>query len=119
LVKSKKQALETLVVYDDLDLPLGTMKLSFGRSSGGHNGLESVIRAVKTKDFPRIRIGVSPATPGGKIKKPAGEEAVLKFLLGRFSDKEFEAIKKVFKKAGEAMEIVVSDGYQMSMNRFN
>jgi PTH1 family peptidyl-tRNA hydrolase len=119
LVKSKKAALETLVVYDDLDLPIGTMKLSFGRSSGGHNGLESIIRVVHTKDFPRIRIGVSPATPGGKIRKPAGDEAVLKFLLGRFSDKEFEAIKKTFKKAGEAMEVSVTDGYQMAMNQFN
>lgn len=119
LVKSKKAALDTVVVYDDLDLPLGMMKLSFGRSSGGHNGLESIIRAIHTKDFPRIRIGVSPATPGGKLKKPAGEEAVLKFLLGKFSEKERDALKKVFKKAGEAMEVAATEGYQMAMNHFN
>ena len=119
LVKSKKAALDALVVYDDMDLPIGTMKLSFGRSSGGHNGLESIIRALKTKDFPRLRIGVSPATPGGKIKKPAGEEAVLKFLLSKFSEKERDALKKEFKKAGEAMEVAVTDGYQLAMNHFN
>lgn len=119
LVKSKKAALDIVVVYDDLDLPSGVMKLSFGRSSGGHNGLESIIRAVHTKDFPRIRIGVSPATPGGKIKKPAGEEAVLKFLLGRFSEKEYDVLKKTFKKANDAIEVAVTEGYQMAMNRFN
>ena len=81
--------------------------------------MESIIRALKTKDFPRIRIGVSPATPGGKIKKPAGEQAVLKFLLNSFSPNERLALTKVFKKAGEAMEVAVTDGYQMAMNRFN
>jgi len=119
LVKSKKAALDLLVVYDDLDLPLGSMKISFGRSSGGHNGLESIIRSVKTKDFPRVRLGVSPATPGGKTRKPAGEKKVLDFLLGGFSNKEEESLKKIFKKAGEAMELSVSEGYQMAMNTFN
>lgn len=119
LAKSKKAAADLLVVYDDMDLPIGTMKISFGRSSGGHNGLESIIRSLKTKDFPRLRIGVSPATPGGKLKKPAGEEAVLKFLLGRFSEKELEALKKEFKKTSDAIEIAVTEGYQMAMNRFN
>jgi len=119
LVKSKKAAESLLVVYDDLDLPLGALKISFGRSSGGHNGLESVIRAVKTKDFPRVRIGVSPATPSGKIKKPGGEKAVLQFLLGAFTKKEREALPVIFKKAGEAIALTISDGYPAAMNKYN
>ena len=119
LIGSKKAAAKLLVVYDDLDLPFGTMKISFGRSSGGHNGLESIIRAVKTRDFPRLRLGVSPATPSGKLKKPAGEKKVLDFLLGDFSKKEREALPKFFKEAGEAVAVAVEEGYQIGMNRFN
>ncbi|MDO8523843.1 MAG: aminoacyl-tRNA hydrolase [bacterium] len=119
LVKSKKAAANLLVVYDDLDMPFGTLRFSFGRSSGGHNGLESVIRALKTKDFPRMRLGISPATPGGKLKKPSGEKKVLEFLLSSFSKSDNGALSKVFKKAGEAMEVAVTDGYQIAMNKFN
>ncbi|MDE2078781.1 MAG: aminoacyl-tRNA hydrolase [Patescibacteria group bacterium] len=119
LVSSKKAAEKLLVVYDDLDLPLGAMKISFGRSSGGHNGLESIIRAVKTRDFPRIRLGVAPSTPSGKVKKPAGEQKVVDFLLGDFSKKDHEALPKIFKRAGEAMEVCVAEGYQMGMNKYN
>ncbi|MBV9349389.1 MAG: aminoacyl-tRNA hydrolase [Patescibacteria group bacterium] len=119
LVKSKKAAADLLVVYDDLDMPFGAMRFSYGRSSGGHNGVESVIRALKTRDFPRLRLGVSPATPSGKLKKPAGEKKVLDFLLGRFSKSEIVSLAKIFKKAGEAMEIAISEGYQAGMNRFN
>ncbi|MES2014762.1 MAG: aminoacyl-tRNA hydrolase [Patescibacteria group bacterium] len=119
LVKSKKAALELLVVYDDLDIPFGIKKISFGRSSGGHNGLESIIRAVKTKDFPRLRLGVSPATPSGKIRKPLGEKKVLDFLLGEFSKKERETLPKVFKTAGEVIASTVTDGYVIAMNHCN
>ncbi len=119
LVKSKKAAAGLLVVYDDLDMPFGTLRFSFGRSSGGHNGLESIIRAMKTKDFPRLRLGISSATPSGKIRKPSGEKKVLDFILDSFSKSENDALSKVFKKADEAMEVSVTQGYQVAMNRFN
>ena len=119
LVKTKKAANDLLVVYDDLDMPFGHLRVSYGRSSGGHNGLESIIRALKTKDFPRLRVGVSPATPSGKIRKPSGEKKILDFLLGTFSKSEQGALSKVFKKADEVIVVAVSDGYQMAMNQFN
>ena len=75
LIKSKKTAEQLVVVYDDLDLPLGTLKVSFNRGSGGHRGLDSIIKALKTREFTRIRIGTSSATPSGKIKKPIGEKS--------------------------------------------
>ncbi len=118
-VKSKKAAEKLIVVYDDIDLPLGSMKISWDKGSGGHRGLESVIKAVKTKEFIRIRIGVSPSTPSGKIKKPQGEKKVLDFILGNFSPKEKEILKKVFKKASEAIEVIVSEGREVAMNKFN
>ncbi len=119
IIKSKKAAENLIIVYDDIDLPLGTIKISFDKSSGGHNGLESVIKAVKTREFTRVRIGVAPATPKGKIKKPSGEDAVLKFLLGNFSPKETEILKKVFKTVAEALETILEDGRDKAMNLYN
>ena len=58
IVKSKKAAEKLIVIYDDLDLPLGSLKVSYNRSSGGHRGLESIIKALKTEAFIRIRIGI-------------------------------------------------------------
>lgn len=119
LAGSLRKAEKCLVVYDELDLPLGSIKLSFGRGSGGHNGIESVIRNIKTRDFPRIRVGISPTTPSGKMKKPSGELAVVDYILGKFKPAELEQLKKVGKKVLEAIEVVVTDGRQVAMNQFN
>ena len=118
-VKSAKAAQRLVVVYDDLDLPLGKMKISFDRGSGGHKGLESIIRAIKTKAFARIRIGVSPATPSGKTKKPSGEQEVIDFILKEFKEAEMKELKKVFKKAAEAVEVIVTQGLDRAMNEYN
>jgi len=118
-VKSTKAAEKLVVLYDDLDLALGTMKISFDRGSGGHKGLESVIRAVKTKKFTRIRIGVSPSTSSGKLKKPSGEKDVLDFILAKFKPAEMELLKRVFKRADAALEAIVTTGYVKAMNEFN
>jgi PTH1 family peptidyl-tRNA hydrolase len=84
LIKTKKDLKDLVVIYDDIDLPLGKMKISFNRSSGGHNGLGSVIKYLKSEEFLRIRVGISPSTPKGVVKKPKGEKAVIKFIqIGR------------------------------------
>ena len=118
-VRSQKAAERLVVVYDDLDLPLGTMKLSFDRGSGGHKGLESVIRAVGTKKFTRVRIGISPTTAAGKPKKPGGEKEVLDFILAKFRPTETEILRRVFKKSTEAMSAIVLEGVTRAMNEFN
>ena len=118
-VKSQKAAERMVVIYDDLDLPLGSLKLSFNRGSGGHKGVESIMRAVKTKKFTRVRVGVSPETLGGKLKKPQGEDDVVKFILSKFKPAELDEMKKVFKKVAGALEAVVADGPQIAMNKFN
>ncbi|MBY0539235.1 aminoacyl-tRNA hydrolase [Patescibacteria group bacterium] len=118
-VKSKKDVDNLIVIHDELDMPLGTFKISRGKSSGGHNGVESVIKAVKTKNFIRIRVGVSPKTPKGIAKKPTGEEKVLKFLLGKFSPDNLTEYKKVMKKVIEAVETIAVEGHTVAMNRFN
>lgn len=119
LITSTKKAEALIVAHDDIDLPLGTLKITFGRGSGGHKGIESIMRAIKTKDFVRIRIGVAPTTPSGKIKKPKGERAIVDFIIGAFKPKELEVIKKTITKACHAVETIVADGRATAMNQFN
>jgi peptidyl-tRNA hydrolase, PTH1 family len=118
-IKSKKDLDKLVVVYDDLDLPIGKIKISFNKSSGGHNGLQSVINHVKSLEFTRIRIGVSPSTSTGKIRKPKGEDAVLKFLLKDFKEDEQKELKKISKIVGEALVVLSDDGREKAMNLFN
>ncbi|MFQ5662039.1 MAG: aminoacyl-tRNA hydrolase [Candidatus Paceibacteria bacterium] len=119
LITSKKKAENLIVIYDDLDIPLGKFKISFGRGSGGHKGIESIVRSIKTKDFIRIRVGISPVTPSGKIKKPKGEEKIKDFILGNFSKKETETFKKVLGKVNDALETIIKEGRAKAMNKFN
>lgn len=119
LVATKKDLDKVVVMYDDLDLPIGRIKLSFNRSSGGHNGLGSIIKSVKSEEFLRIRVGISPHTPGGKIKKPTGEKAVMDFLLKDFKEKEIAELKKISKKIGEALVSFSADGKDKTMSIFN
>lgn len=119
IITSKKKAESLIVVYDDLDMPLGKLKISFGRGSGGHKGIESIARAIKTKDFVRIRVGISPTTSSGKIKKPKGESAIVDFIIGDFKKKELEIIKKTTKKVNSAIETIINEGRARAMNEFN
>lgn len=118
-VENQKQAEKMLVIYDDLDLPFGKSKISFNKSSGGHKGIDSIIKAIKTEKFARIRVGISPTTPSGKIKKPSGEEQVTKVILGKFKDEEIKELKKLSKKVHEALTTFVNDGLEIAMNGFN
>lgn len=118
-VKSVKAAKNLVVVYDDLDLPLGKIKLSFGRGSGGHKGMESIMRAIKTKDFVRIRIGISKATKKGVAKKVSGEDEVMDYVLSTFRKPEMETLEGVLKTIDEALAIIITEGYERAMNQFN
>lgn len=118
-VKSEKAAERLIVVYDDIDLPLGTLRIAFGRGSGGHKGIESVARSIKTKNFVRVRVGVAPTTPSGKIKKPHGEQAVIDFVLGKFTKKQQDEVEQIVKRAVEATAAIVADGRAAAMNAFN
>ena len=110
---------DIVVIYDDVDLPIGKMKISYDRSSGGHNGLESIIKKLKSREFVRIRIGIAPTTPSGKIKKPKGEDAMLKFLLGKYKEDELKELKKISKKISEALETIFTEGKDKAMSLYN
>ena len=81
--------------------------------------MESIVRAVKTKKFTRVRVGVSPSTAGGKLRKPEGEKVVNNFILTKFRAHEIETLKPVFKRAAAALEVIVRDGRERAMNEFN
>ena len=113
LIKNKKQASRLVVVHDDLDLPLGKMKISWNRGSGGHRGLDSIIRQIKTQEFARIRIGISPK------KKPATAALVLKHILGKFTPAELKIIKNLSKMAAGAIELITQVGLGQAMTLYN
>ena len=107
VVKSKRAAQNLIVIHDDLDLPLSTLKISYGRGSGGHKGVESIIRALKTKEFIRIRIGIGKK---GDVEK---------HILSKFKKPEMEILKKVFKRASGAVSTIINHGLECAMNEFN
>ena len=119
IAMNAKKAEKVVVVYDDIDLPFGKVKMSFNRGSGGHKGLESVTRALGTPAFIRIRVGISPETPSGKLKKPQGEKAVGDFILGKFKASEEAELKKIKKRVTEALELILSEGRELAMGKVN
>jgi PTH1 family peptidyl-tRNA hydrolase len=119
IITSEKKAATLVVLHDDLDLPLGSHKISFGRGSGGHKGVESIIKNIKTRKFIRVRIGISPHTPAGKIKKPSDEEQVLDFIIGKIKPKELDEMKKNIKEVMTIVETIVTEGKEKAMNQFN
>ncbi len=99
-----------LVVSDDVDLPIGRLRLRPSGSAGGHNGLKSLIQHLRTNEFPRIRLGVG--RPGER-----GETA--DHVLGKFSRAEEEIVREAVERAADAVELVLREGLAASMNRFN
>lgn len=99
-----------LIVYDDLDLPLGRLRLRPGNGAGGHNGVRSIIEHLNTTAFPRLRLGIG--------RPPAGVEPEA-FVLERFTPDERTEIDAVVERAANAALAVVSDGLEAAMNRVN
>lgn len=94
---------QILVIQDDLDIPFGNTKISFEKNSGGHKGIESIMKALKTKKFYRLRIGLAkPALQKARQQSDKKrDEFVVKMVLSKFSPSEQEEIKKIFKEGYE------------------
>ena len=118
-ITSKKKAETLVVIYDDLDLPNGAFKISFNKGTGGHKGLESIAKVVKTKEFIRVRVGISQVTPTGKLRKPKGDQKILDYLMSDFGKKDLEILKKMKPKIAKALEIIILEGRVKAMNKFN
>jgi peptidyl-tRNA hydrolase, PTH1 family len=114
----KVKALESLIViHDDLDLPLGKIKISFNKNSGGHRGVESIIKTIKTTGFIRLRLGISSQNAKGKIKKPIGEDKVIDTILGKFKPAEIDLLKKTLKKGVLALELILTLGREKATSQ--
>ena len=100
-----------LVVSDDVDLPLGKLRLRAGGSAGGHNGLKSVIQHLGTDQFPRLKVGV-----GGK---PHPDYDMADWVLSKFQGEDKKLMDDTVKRAADAVECLLKDGPQKAMNRFN
>lgn len=118
LITSKKAAEKLIVLHDELDLPLGRVKISFGSSAGGHNGVRSIEKALGTKDYVRVRIGISGATPSGKLKRPAPEK-IADYVLAKFRPPEQEKLKKAKKIVAEALDLILEEGIDRAQTETN
>ena len=101
---------DLIVVCDDLNLPLGRIRIRTGGSAGGQKGLDNTIRQLGTQEFPRLRIGIDPP--------PQNRDAV-DYVLGRFSKKELEIIGPAVATAANAVETWIREGIEAAMNRYN
>jgi len=103
-------ASDLILIYDELDLPLGTIRIRQRGSSAGHNGMESVIGALGTQEFLRIRLGIAP---GRKVSDG------VKFVLTPFRKRELKQVDAVLDTAAEAVKAILTHGAEAAMNRFN
>ena len=98
-----------IVIHDDLDMETGKVRIRKTGSSGGHRGTESIIQSIGSKDFIRLKIGI-----GREEGMPAEE-----YVLRKFRRHEIPVIKESIQKAADAVEVIVTDGVDRAMNRFN
>ena len=101
---------DTVVVYDDVDLALGGIRVRAKGSGGSHNGMKSVLDWLQTPDFPRVRVGIGP--------RPDGED-MIEFVLGPFTEAEHLKLEKIVERAADAVESIFSIGTERTMNAFN
>lgn len=102
-----------IVICDDISLPVGKIRIRGKGSSGGHNGLKSIISALGTDCFPRIKIGV------GTPPSNETEDDVINWVLGAFSGKDASTIAEMCDKAVKAVSVIMNDGAENAMNKFN
>jgi peptidyl-tRNA hydrolase, PTH1 family len=99
-----------IVVYDDLDLAVGRVRVRAGGSAGGHHGVESIIEALGSKEFPRVRIGIG---------RPASKSGNVDYLLDAITTEEAETLAEAVARGADAVEAMLAEGVPAAMNQFN
>jgi PTH1 family peptidyl-tRNA hydrolase len=102
------------VIHDDLDISFGKIKISFGRGSAGHKGVQSIIDELKTKNFFRFRIGIKP-----KQNYITLYSSIENFVLGKFNKDERKILKEIIEKACQAIEMAIKESVERAMSEFN
>ncbi|MED5453093.1 MAG: aminoacyl-tRNA hydrolase [Verrucomicrobiota bacterium] len=101
---------QIMVVMDDLDLPLGTLRMRPNGGNGGHRGIESISDCLGTSDFPRLRIGIG---------RPNLKHDISDFVLGKFDEKEMGKLENVLETASNQLNCWINEGLQTAMNNYN
>jgi PTH1 family peptidyl-tRNA hydrolase len=101
---------DLIVVYDDMDTQLGSIRLRYQGSPGGHNGIKSIIAHLGTEKFNRIRMGISRPAPGTDIAR---------YVLSTFRKEESEALRSTIEKAADALEFCLNEPFEKAMAKFN
>ncbi len=101
---------QLLVVYDDLDIPLGEIRIRTSGGPGTHKGMSSVVQEIQTTEFPRMRVGIGPITP---------DETATDFVLARFEDKEISLLNTSLSAAQKALDLILNGNIEKAMNQFN
>jgi len=118
LVRKFKVKFENLIiVHDDLDLPLGRIRIRLGGSSGGHNGINSIVQHIGNQEFIRVRVGIG--RPNGQETSKNGEDEVISHVLGDFTAEENALMKQVIPCVNEALQCLLSAGLTEAMNKYN
>lgn len=107
---------DLLVIHDDLDLPLGKIRIRQGGSSGGHKGIGSIITELGSQDFLRLRVGISrPVEDAGEIS----ESGIIAYVLSDFTLEEKQVIAQVVPRVSEAVLCLLTEGLVATMNKYN
>ncbi len=101
---------DLIVLVDDVDLPLGSLRIRGRGSAGSHNGMKSVIGALQSDSFARVRMGVGP-------ERPVADRVA--YVLGRFRKADLETVAEMLERAADAVAMIVCEGVEKAMNRFN
>ena len=101
---------ELIVIYDDINLAPGKLRIRPKGSAGGHNGIKNIIAHLGTQEFPRIKVGVGDKPPRMDLAD---------YVLSRFSKEDREKMEQAFKDAAEAVEVMIAEGPDAAMNQFN
>ncbi len=109
------------VIHDDLDLPMGKIRIRVGGGTAGHNGVESIIASIKSDKFVRFRLGIGRGTveTEGNTEKNMHQSSVIKYVLSRFGRSEAGNLRHLVKKGMEAVRTGLIDGIDKAMNTFN
>jgi len=108
---------DLIVIHDDLDLPLGKIRISHGSSSGGHKGIDSIISCLGSQDFTRLRVGIGRPTAEGFAE--VSEADVVAYVLSNFTPDEKQVIVRVIPRVSEAILCLLTEGLVAAMNKYN
>ena len=118
--KHGAKAEEFIVIHDDIDLPFGEIKIGKDRGAGGNNGIKSIIKALGTKDFTRVRVGIAPKSfLTGKMKRPKGGGPLEKFVLKPFAKREEKELGDLITLVTAALKTILEEGVEAAMNQYH